>query len=143
VVQSGSNRNEIERCQEDIWGSGSIAPLFFTTALDRNEWSASRPFLFTPRGTSPRCPLDRRLGGPQSWSGHCEEQKISEHKPHLLFPRLSRAWTYLKKREKTNKHKTRCDSFRNSASVGAEVLTAVTMKSTIFWDVTLCSPVRI
>jgi hypothetical protein len=29
-----------------------------------------------PRGKSPRYPLDRRLGGPQNWSGPREEEKI-------------------------------------------------------------------
>jgi hypothetical protein len=28
-----------------------------------------------PPGESPWYPLDRRLGGPQSWSGHCGEEK--------------------------------------------------------------------
>jgi hypothetical protein len=27
-----------------------------------------------PLGKSPRCPLDRRLGAPQSWSGHCGKE---------------------------------------------------------------------
>jgi hypothetical protein len=40
-----------------------------TSALDGGEWSASRSGRFT-QGKSPRYPLDRRLGGPQSRSGH-------------------------------------------------------------------------
>jgi hypothetical protein len=55
--------------------SGGIAPLFLTSALDTGEWSASRPSHFTPRGNSPQYPLVRRLGGPKSWCGHCEEEK--------------------------------------------------------------------
>jgi hypothetical protein len=43
----------------------------------RWRWSASRPCLFTPRKKPPRHPLDRRLGGPQSRSGHCGIDKIS------------------------------------------------------------------
>jgi hypothetical protein len=36
-------------------------------------WSASRSYRFTPK--SLRYPLDRGLGGPQSRSGHCGEEK--------------------------------------------------------------------
>jgi hypothetical protein len=36
---------------------------------------ASRPGRYTPRGNSPRCPLDKRLGMPQSRSGRCGEDK--------------------------------------------------------------------
>jgi hypothetical protein len=57
------------------WGSGGIAPPFLTSALDGDEWSASRPGRFTLRGNCPRYPLDRRLGGPQSRSGHYGEEK--------------------------------------------------------------------
>jgi hypothetical protein len=41
-----------------------------TLALDRGEWSASRPSQALPPGVDPGYPLDRRLGGPQSWSRH-------------------------------------------------------------------------
>jgi hypothetical protein len=34
----------------------------------------SRPLY--PLGNSPRCPVDRQLGGPQSWSGRRAEEKI-------------------------------------------------------------------
>jgi hypothetical protein len=40
-----------------------------TSALDGGEWSASRLCRALPRGKDPRYPLNRRLGGPQSWSG--------------------------------------------------------------------------
>jgi hypothetical protein len=43
---------------------------FTTSALDGGEWSASRPGRSLPRGKDPRYPLYRRLGGPQSRSGH-------------------------------------------------------------------------
>jgi len=43
---------------------------FLTSALDGGEWSASRPGRALPLGKDLRYPLDRRLGGPQSWSGH-------------------------------------------------------------------------
>jgi hypothetical protein len=34
-------------------GNGGIAPLFFTSALDGGEWSASRPGRFTPGEIGP------------------------------------------------------------------------------------------
>jgi hypothetical protein len=37
-----------------MWRSGSTAPPFLTSALDRGKWSASHPGRFTPRGNSPR-----------------------------------------------------------------------------------------
>jgi len=42
---------------------------FSISALDECEWLASRPDCFTPR-KSHRFPLNRRLGGPRSQSGH-------------------------------------------------------------------------
>jgi hypothetical protein len=61
------------------------------------RWTVS----FTPRsiyplGSSPRHLLDKRLGGPQSWSGHCGGKKsifpLPEIEPHPsgLFPLLYR-----------------------------------------------------
>jgi hypothetical protein len=44
--------------------------IFLTSALAGGEWSASRS-----GGKSPRYPLDRRLGGPQSQSGRRGEEK--------------------------------------------------------------------
>jgi hypothetical protein len=43
---------------------------FSTSALDGGEWSASRPSRALPPGKGPPVPLYRRLGGPQSRSGH-------------------------------------------------------------------------
>jgi hypothetical protein len=44
---------------------------FMTLALDGSEWSASHPGrALPPRERTPWYLLDRRLGGPQSWSGH-------------------------------------------------------------------------
>jgi hypothetical protein len=40
--------------------------------LDLGTNFTSRPLYL--RGKSPRCPLDRRLGGPQSRSGRCEAE---------------------------------------------------------------------
>jgi hypothetical protein len=47
---------------------------FLTSALDGGEWSVLRPGLFTS-GQKTLYPLDRRLGGPQSRSGRCGEEK--------------------------------------------------------------------
>jgi hypothetical protein len=42
------------------WGSGGIAPLFLTSALDEGEWFASRPCRFTP---GERAPGTHWIGG--------------------------------------------------------------------------------
>jgi hypothetical protein len=34
---------------EDVWGSGGIAPPFLTSALDEGEWSVSDPGLLIPK----------------------------------------------------------------------------------------------
>jgi hypothetical protein len=48
------------------------------------------PWLLYPQGKSPWYPLDRRLGGPQSWSEHGGEQKSSQVllglKPPIIQP---------------------------------------------------------
>jgi hypothetical protein len=54
-------------------GSGSIAPPFFTWALDGGEWSASRPRRFTPRGSAPG--THRRLGEPRANLDAVEKKK--------------------------------------------------------------------
>jgi hypothetical protein len=43
---------------------------FSTSALDEAEWSASSSGRAIPRGNDLWYPLDRRLGRPQSKSGH-------------------------------------------------------------------------
>ena len=55
-------------------GSGGIAVLSLTSALDGGGWSTPRPGRFTP-GKETRYPLYRRLGGPQGRSGRV--RKIS------------------------------------------------------------------
>jgi hypothetical protein len=52
--------------------------VLLTSALVGDEWSASRPCLFTPGGKNPRYLLDRMLCGPQRRSGRNEEVKILE-----------------------------------------------------------------
>jgi hypothetical protein len=47
---------------------------FLDQALDGSEWSASRLGRFTPQGSSPRHPLQRRLGGSRNRS----EQRVDD-----------------------------------------------------------------
>jgi hypothetical protein len=46
---------------------------FLTSALDGGEWSASRPYRFTPRKRALWYSLNRRLGGPQNRFGRGAE----------------------------------------------------------------------
>jgi hypothetical protein len=60
------------------WRSGGIAPHILDLGT-RWGWVVSfKPQLLYPQGKSPWYPLDRRLGGPQSHSGHDGEQKNSQ-----------------------------------------------------------------
>jgi hypothetical protein len=63
-------------CHEDIWGSGGIAPSFLSSTLDGGEWSASCPVCFTARERALGTHWIGGLGGPQSRSGDCGEEKI-------------------------------------------------------------------
>lgn len=49
---------------------------FLPSTLDENKWSTTCPGHFTPRKKS-QYPLNSRLAGPQSWSGHFAEEKNS------------------------------------------------------------------
>jgi hypothetical protein len=54
-----------------VGGRGDIAPTHSQLRhLMGGVLSASRPGRDLPPGKGPRYPLDRRLGGSQSWSGH-------------------------------------------------------------------------
>jgi hypothetical protein len=68
------------------WGSGHIAPYIFD--LDtRWRWVVSfTPRLLYPQGKNPWCPLDSRLGGPQSRFGRGGEKKNSHPLPGLEPP---------------------------------------------------------
>jgi hypothetical protein len=50
---------------------------FLTLALNGGEWAASRPSHALPLGKDTWHQLNRRLGGPQSWSGQTLEEKSS------------------------------------------------------------------
>jgi hypothetical protein len=56
---------------------------FPTAALVGGELPASRPGAALTPGKGPTVPLDRRLGGPQSRSGHRGWRKILSH---VRFP---------------------------------------------------------
>jgi hypothetical protein len=49
-------------------------PPLLTPALDGSEGSASRPGHFTHKDITPRYPLDKRLGEPQSWYRCCRNR---------------------------------------------------------------------
>jgi hypothetical protein len=61
------------------WGSGGIAPLFLTSALDGGEWSASCPGRFTRREIAPSI---HWIGG---WVGSGVGLDVEEHKK-ISFP---------------------------------------------------------
>jgi hypothetical protein len=50
---------------EDVWGSGGIAQLFFSWAVDKGEWSAPRPSRFTSGEGAPDTHLIGGWVGPQ------------------------------------------------------------------------------
>jgi hypothetical protein len=58
---------------EGAWRYSSYS--FLTSALEGGEWSASRIGRALPWGKDPRYPLYRRLGVPQSRSGHRGQRK--------------------------------------------------------------------
>jgi hypothetical protein len=63
-------------CREGIWGSGCIDPYFIDLSTSW-RWVVSftsRPLY--PQGDRPWYRLDRRLSGPQSWSGQRGEENI-------------------------------------------------------------------
>jgi hypothetical protein len=49
---------------------------FLMSALDRAQIVSFMPSPLQPQGVSSQYPLDRRLGGPQSQSGHSGEEKM-------------------------------------------------------------------
>jgi hypothetical protein len=56
----------------DVW-----IHIFLTSAPAGGKWPPSRPGRFiSEERAPPRYPLDRRLGGTQSRSGRCGEEKI-------------------------------------------------------------------
>jgi len=61
VLLCRAGTNGVRRCS---------SYLFLTSALDGVSSQCHAPVALYPWGKDPQYPLDRRLGGPQSWSGH-------------------------------------------------------------------------
>jgi hypothetical protein len=66
-----------------------MAPPFFTSIIDADEWSASCLGRFIP-GEKLLYPLDTRLGGTQSQSGRCKAEinllPLRRTEPHQSSP---------------------------------------------------------
>jgi hypothetical protein len=76
-----------------VWGERRCSSYsFLTSTLDGGEWSALSPAALYHRGKSPRYPLDKRLGGPQSLSGR---RGLKKNPLPLsgIEPRLSSPWS--------------------------------------------------
>jgi hypothetical protein len=68
---------------EDVLGNGGVAPRIFSLSA---KWRRVDSFTFLslyPQGKSPRYPLDRRLGEPQSRFGLDVEEKTSQPPPGI------------------------------------------------------------
>jgi hypothetical protein len=79
---------------EVVWGRGCINPHFLDLGT---SWRGVVNFTLRPlypRGKSAQHPLDRRLGGPQSWSGQRGENSCpyrdSNYDPSIVQPVSSR-----------------------------------------------------
>jgi hypothetical protein len=68
-------------------GSRGIAPRILNLGPRWRRVVSFTPRPLYPQGKSPRYPLDRRLGGPQSRSGHGGEEKNSQPLPRESNPR--------------------------------------------------------
>jgi hypothetical protein len=98
--------------------SGGITPCILNLGT-RWRWMVSfTPWALYTRGKSPRYPLDRRFGGPQSLSERGGEEKNSYHSPYRelnpghqacslvpMLTELPRLFTLLKD-QLSHKHKT-------------------------------------
>jgi hypothetical protein len=63
-------------------GSGCVTPPFLTSVLYGGEWSALSSGCFISGERAPQYLLERRPGGPQSWSGYCGEEKCLASASH-------------------------------------------------------------
>jgi hypothetical protein len=75
VAKSEGKNFLIKRRAMKTYEGGGIAAPFLTSVPDGDEWPASRHDRFYCRGERPRYPLGRRLGGAQSQSRRCGEEK--------------------------------------------------------------------
>jgi hypothetical protein len=68
---------------KSYWGSGGIAPRILDLGTRWRRVVSFTPWPLYPQGNSHWDPLDRRLGGPQSRSGHGGEEKNSQPRREL------------------------------------------------------------
>jgi hypothetical protein len=76
------------------------------------------PRPFHPQEKNPCYPLDRRLGGPQSRSGHGGEEKNSQPSPGIEPPPLK----YSSLRNVTNGHTWEEETTREDLGVDGEII---------------------
>jgi hypothetical protein len=82
-----------------------------------------KPRPLYPRGKRPWYPLDRKLGGPQSWSGQCGEEKI-------LDPTMNGFYIYILIRFAV--HTSNCKRWIIT-EMRSEILMAMAIKTAVFW----------
>jgi hypothetical protein len=63
-------------CHEDVWKSGCIYLRFLDLGTSWRRVVSLKPRSLYPQRKSPRYPLDRKLGGPQSRAEQRGEEKI-------------------------------------------------------------------
>jgi hypothetical protein len=98
------------------------------SALDRGEWSTSRPGRFTHTKEPPLSTEYEAVCALQSRSGHLEKEKKFLSSARLRTPARLVRLTRIK-----------LQIVIMCFSVGSEVLKAVTMKLTVMWEMTSCS----
>jgi hypothetical protein len=116
-----------------LW-SGDIAPRILDLGT-RRRWVVSftaRPLYL--RGKRPWYPLDTRLGGLQSLSGRCREEKISQPPPGIEPPNIQPIANCYTDRATP-------DFCTIDLIANFEAFTAVKVQVEVFWVVTLCSVV--
>jgi hypothetical protein len=142
--------------------SGGIAPPIFTSALDEGQRPASSPDLFTPEERAPGTHWIGGCVGLRADLGPTKKRKISyfcrESNPgrparSASLYRLSCLDAKLSKQAYTlhfviyainiypciyDVHSFLVKCIESKECAGFEVLTAVVMKGTIFWDITTC-----
>jgi hypothetical protein len=68
---------------ETYWGSGNIAPCILDLGTGWRRVVSFTSWLLYLQGKSPWYSLDRRLGGPWSYSRHDGEEKNSQSPPGI------------------------------------------------------------
>jgi hypothetical protein len=76
MTQQALRGENVSRTNEGVWGNGCIDPHCLDLGTGWRWMVSFTPLPLYPRGKSPRYPLDRRLGWPQSQSGRRGEEKI-------------------------------------------------------------------